>query len=236
MVKGIKARLSAFHRSLTICSGYKALGLLALVVFGLSAPAFAKEPRSTTMNYHITRNAEAVGTYRFDMVEDGDSRTVHAVMQIEVRLLGVPIYKASHERRDIWTGDNLALLKGQSRYNGKPYKMEFTRSEGAHLLTVNGVTEKLGAPCFSFVPWLPEGKTSMRLLTEKGRLIEVSISDLGDETLRVGDEKMQLRHYVFRGEWERHGWYDKDGSLAVMTYDLNGAQIRLTRETLHSSP
>lgn len=233
MEKGMKARLSTLHRFLPLWPGYEALGLLALVVLGLSASAFAKEPRSTTINYHITRNGEAVGTYRFDIMQEGDSRKIHAVMQIEVKLLGVPIYTASHERRDIWTGDSLVSLKGQSLYNGKPYVMEFARSEGARLLTVNGVTEKLDSPCFPFVPWLPEGRVSILLLTEKGRLIKVSVSDLGNETLRVGDAKMQLRHYVYRGEWERHGWYDKDGRLAVMTYDLNGAKIRLSREAVH---
>lgn len=212
-----------------------ALGILALIVPSFPASSFAKEARSTTLTYHISRNEEAVGTYRFDIVVDGDSRTVHAVMQIEVKLLQIPIYKASHERRDIWKGDHLVSLKGRSHYNGQSYEMEITRSAGARLLTVNGVTEKLGSDCFPFVPWLPEGQASMLLLTEKGRLMKVSITDLGIETLRIGGEELPLRHYVYRGQWARHAWYGKDGILAAMTYDLNGAQIRLTRDAVHST-
>ncbi len=229
MVKGITEKFSAFHHPFRrrFASGF--FGVWALLAQGIPSPVFAKESHSTTLAYDIFRNGETVGTYVFDIVEDGGARTVRAAMQIEIRLLQVPIYKASHERRDIWAGDSLLSLKGQSRYNGKSYEMEVTRRGGARLLTVNGVTEKLDAPCFPFVPWLPEGQASMLLLTEKGRLMQVSISDIGSETRNVGGDEMRLHHYVYRGDWERHAWYDKNGSLAMMTYDLNGAQIRIVR-------
>lgn len=225
MVKRITEKFASFLMRLA-CGFCRVWVLMAL---GVPSPVFAKEAHATTLAYDIFRNEEPVGTYVFDIVEDGSARTVHAVMQIEIRLLQVPIYKASHERRDIWAGDSLLSLKGQSRYNAKSYEMEVTQRGGARLLTVNGVTEKLDTPCFPFVPWLPEGQASMLLLTEKGRLMKLSISDLGNETRRVGGDEMRLHHYVYRGDWERHAWYDQNGSLALMTYDLNGAQIRIMR-------
>ena len=62
--------------------------------------------------------------------------------------------------------------------------------------------------------------------------MKVSQIDLGSEMVSVDGKETKLRHTIYRGDWERHAWYDGEGLLVLMTYEKNGAQIRLSRKAV----
>lgn len=203
--------------------------LFALIFPSASCPAETVTPsRPGSVDFTIFRNDAEVGGYAFEVTDDGESRIVQASMRVEVKLFRVPIYRATHERREVWKNGRLVSFTGRSRYNGTSYEMELTRDGKAATLEVNGVAQKIDSDCFTFVPWLVDGSDSAVLITEKGRVVKISQIDLGQESLIVNGKETKLRHYLYRGVWERHAWYDEKGSLVLMTYEKDGAKIRLS--------
>lgn len=194
--------------------------LSAFLGLVLPTAAFAVE---THADYAIFRNGEKVGFYSFAITKEGSTRRIHARMHIAVEILGLTVYQASHERKEVWADNRLLSMKGRSLYNGKSYDMELRRNGASASLEVNGTRQPLGPDFFTFVPWLIDGKKSAQLITEKGRLIDMTVA------LSGGGGEERLRHCVYRSEEPREAWYDREGTLVQMTYQHNNAEIRLCR-------
>lgn len=192
--------------------------LLCLVI---STAAVGAEAHA---DYAIFRNGERVGHYSFTINKEGSIRRVHARMRITVKILGVAVYQASHERHEVWDSNRLMSMKGRSLYNEKSYEIALRHEDGFPSLEVNSTRQTLGPEFFTFVPWLIERKGAAQLITEKGRLIEMT------PALRTKAEKGRLQHCVYQSEQPRDAWYDQEGSLVLMTYKSNNADIRLSRE------
>jgi hypothetical protein len=77
------------------------------------------------------------------------------------------------------------------------------------------------------VPWLIEYPGEVILITEKGKPLRVTRVDLGLETVELGEGPRKLRHHVYRGPWQRDGWYDAQGRLLLLAYEKKGAAIRI---------
>jgi hypothetical protein len=200
---------------------------VALLCLAISTLALAGKALAADLDYAIFRNGEKVGGYSFSIIDEGHTRHVHATMRILVKLLGVTAYQASHERREIWNGNRLMSLEGRSDYNGKSYDLALQRDGDSASLLINGTPQPLGPKFFTFVPWLIEGKEPAQLVTEKGRLLDVSAEDFGNSPLPGEDGKAVYRRYVYWGEQPRDAWYDETGILVLMTYKQNNAEIRI---------
>jgi len=191
--------------------------------------AFAGKPLAVDLDYAIFLKGDRIGTYSFSIASEGHTRRVHATMHIVVKLLGVAVYQASHERREVWNGDRLLSLEGRSDYNGKSYDLALRRDGDSASLVVNGATQPLGPNVFTFVPWLIEGAKAAQLVTEKGRLLAVSAEDFGRSSLPGEDGRAVYRRHVYWGEQPRDAWYDDAGTLLLMTYKQGNSEIRIRR-------
>lgn len=190
-------------------------------------PSWASD--ETTYRYRISRDDTPIGTYQFLVSQEGEARRVDVLMRLSVKVLGLPVYEAVHQRRDLWSGPQLVSLSGVSTYNKKRYEFRITQEGRDQVLQLNGTSQKLNAPFVPFVPWQPPNSKTLHLLTEKGRLTQFAIQDLGTEVRRLGATEKRLAHYRYRGEKEREAWYDAGGVLELMTYEQGGAQIRIER-------
>lgn len=205
------------------------LRCVALLCIATARLAFAGKPLAIDLDYAIFLKGDKIGTYSFSIAGEGSTRRVHATMRIVVKLLGVAVYQASHERREVWNGDRLMSLEGRSDYNGKSYDLALRRDGNSASLVVNGATQPLGPNFFTFVPWLIEGEKSVQLVTEKGRLLDISAKDSGRSPLPGEDGKAVYRRYVYGGKRPREAWYDDAGTLVLMTYKQNNSEVRIRR-------
>jgi hypothetical protein len=66
--------------------------------------------------------------------------------------------------------------------------------------------------------------------------LEVAFSYLGQETMTIAGQRVEVDHYRMLGDEERDIWYDPDGQVARVTFLRDGAEIEYLRNEYHSAP
>jgi len=190
----------------------------------------AEATASQTLDYTITRDGERIGNYHFEINETGETRQVRASMAIDVRLAGLPVYRASHERVEIWEADRLVSHSARSRYNARAYEVEWNAEDGNGTLVVNGERQRTPEAVLSFVPWMPRPSEAQWLITEKGYLRKFQSSvQRGISRQTPSGKRDDLTRVSISGDIEREAWYDEEGILEVLQYEHKGAQIVVHR-------
>lgn len=198
-------------------------GFALLIVATMGAQA--KEPNF--YDYDILRNGKQIGFYHFEISNRGDTSTIKAKMEIEVKLLFVTAYKATHKRVEAYQGDALKLIEGDSMYNGKNYTFTYKAREGQ--LTRNGETEKLDLPVLTLTPFAPDLTKNYATLSEKGKTHPAHFEDLGMVNRKDGLKLKPFRHVKLVGEVDRELWFTPEGILDSLSYQKDGATISFKR-------
>lgn len=206
------------------------------IVFLLFFSLFLSCLQAGQIRFAILRNDTPIGSYTFNLSGSESVRKLQAKMQIEVKILGIAAYKATHQRSETWENSKLQSLTGSSVYNGKKYDYKLTSTPQGPALKINGQTQALAPLYFTFLPWAFDisENTEVDFISEKGKIRHIRIQNAGQETLEVGKKKMSLTHIIYHdknGDWKRNAWYDAKGQLQIMRYQQGSAQIQLIRET-----
>jgi hypothetical protein len=62
--------------------------------------------------------------------------------------------------------------------------------------------------------------------TLRGRKRDVSVKDLGTETIALPVGRVEAQHYRLTGDWKRDLWYDANGVLVAGELVKDGATVR----------
>ncbi|MFV0338764.1 MAG: DUF6134 family protein [Chthoniobacterales bacterium] len=198
--------------------------------------AFFINGHASEIRFAIYRGKNPIGSYTFVISGPETARKIEAKMDIEVKILGITAYKATHQRKEIWSSSKLQSLSGSSTYNGKNYQFKLITTRQGSALETNGQTESLRPLHFTFLPWAINAPKAAEadFITEKGDIRTVQLQNMGREIETIGDKKMSLTHIIYRDkeeDWERNAWYDSTGRLQIMRYQQGQTQIQLIRET-----
>lgn len=186
--------------------------------------------RAEVFDYSIRRDGYRIGSYRFEVETRGEQRTVRVEMNVAVKILFVTVYRASHERRDLWLGDVLQSSEGTATYNGKRYQVGYRHDNGRGLLRVNTEEHELPGAVITLVPWRPAAPGSALMLNEKGRPDEVALTFEKKETLQLSNRAVSADKYRLAGRKPREVWYDADGTLVLARYENRGEMVDVVRE------
>jgi hypothetical protein len=144
----------------------KALVLSMLCVCGAGAHA-------TEWNFRATLDNKPIGSHRFVVNADGDTRTLLSEARFAVKFFGITAHRYQHTANEQWRGDCLTEITALTDDNGKVSKV--------HLET----TELKGC-AMSFAYWNPLIQTQTRLLNaQTGAFENVQVSRVGPGTLTV---------------------------------------------------
>jgi hypothetical protein len=135
--------------------------------------------------FAVFLDGAAVGTHSFTLKEDG---VLESRARVDVRLLGIPVYRYRHEATERWRGGCLESLVARTDDNGELTEVDW-RAQGA------GCT-------LSFAYW------DARILDEKallnaqtGQLEPVSVEPLGAGRYRLKGRKLDIELTYDQGRW-----------------------------------
>lgn len=107
-------------------------GLVALVPGLFVAPDASAAPGP--ISFRLIRNGTAVGTHEVRFRDlDGGVLEARSLVRVEVKLIGITVYRYSHEVVETWQGDRLVGLGSRLDRNGTPGFCE-ARAEGGQVL------------------------------------------------------------------------------------------------------
>src|SRR5262245_66489570 len=102
------------------------IGFLLAATFALPAAAansnlaLAAFPPPGRLDYKVVREGDDIGTQSVEFIRDGDRLTVRTHVNILVSVLGVPVFRFTHEAEEQWQNDQLTTFKSQSNDDGEP--------------------------------------------------------------------------------------------------------------------
>src|SRR5690348_1292350 len=189
--------------------------LAVLLALPLGRTAWAGDPQGIFI-YTIIREGEPVGQQRMEFVNDGEKLRVLSHMELSVTLLGMTLYAFDQQVEEVHQGGRIMSLTSEADDDGKDRKvslfLEGDLLKGEYNGGQRSVDPKLVTSLFWQKPAL--GETQV-LDTVRGKVRDVTVKDLGAETLNLPVGRIETHHYQMTGEWKRDLWYDASGILVA---------------------
>jgi hypothetical protein len=171
---------------------------MALLVLGV-LPSLASADR--TWDFRVFLDDKEIGTHRFDLIERGEERQLTSTARMAVKILFVTAYTYDHHDVEQWQGDCLSGLSSTTDDNGKKYRVDVQRRDGATVVQTLEGTQRLDGCVLTFAYWNPAMLRQTRLLnSQNGEHVEVKITDAGADTIDVRGVKTPARRYELRSE------------------------------------
>lgn len=192
--------------------------------------ASAAEVPSGTRLYGIHHEEHGdVGSHKVSFSRSGADLMVDVENRIKVKVLFITAYRFEADRMEIWRDGRLISYKSQTHDDGTDYEVG-AEAKGDKLM-IDGGDGPVEAPgdVFPTHPWnFALTERSLLMDTNTGELLEVSVTEMGEETIEARGQQVRARKFVISGDLERELWYGPDGTWLRMRFDKDGAEITFT--------
>lgn len=195
-----------------MAAGARSLALgLPLALGSLAAAA-------QTWDFQVSLDGKPIGTHRFVVAGPASAREVESTARLDVKLLGLTVYRYRHEARERWQGDCLRELRSRTDDDGK-------------LSTVDLAPVATADCMVSFAYWHAGLPTQARLLNpQTGVVEEVGFERLPDAALAVGGrgtvDAVRWRLRALASRQDITLWLDRaDGSWIGLDAQVKGGRL-----------
>jgi hypothetical protein len=205
--------------------------LLALALaLPLARGARAESVPSGIYIYTITREGEPVGQQRMEFVDDGERLRVLSHMELSVTLLGMTLYAFNQQVEEVHQDGKITSLVSDADDDGKDRKVNLTLQGDLLRGQYNGGDRAVEPTLVTSLFWQKPALGETQVIdTVRGKVRDVTVKDLGVETLSLPVGRIETHHYQLTGEWKRDLWYDANGILVAgqRSDSPDGSVVRL---------
>jgi Family of unknown function (DUF6134) len=184
-------------------------------------------PQPGKLTYAVMRDGNKIGSQVVEFQRNGDQLLVLTSVRIEVSLLGITIYRFVHRSEEEWKGGELARLTSNTDDDGDSRVVDLRLVDGKLKGSYNGQAKEFPLGMIPATFWHPDSMKQTKLLDQvKARNRQITVKDLGTETITVKGKKIEARHYSVSGQIKRDVWYGPDGRLEKLEFDgKDGSEI-----------
>jgi hypothetical protein len=203
------------------------LGRRALLLTGASAvacpgirPAAAALaiPPGGSLAFRLVRHGSDIGRHTLSFERHGDELTVHTAVDALVTLLAIPIVRYRHRVVEIWRGDTLTSLSGETDKNGQ-HEWVNARHDGESLVVLGSKTERYVVPAQvgAATYWNKHVLDGPMISLEDGVLLRPKVQVHHDETVPLASgATIPADHYSLSGPFSVDLWYDQTATWASL--------------------
>ncbi len=135
--------------------------------------AWAENARAQSWDFRVLLDGKPIGSHRYEVLTQGEHRTVHSQAELVVKLLGLTVYGYQHRAREHWQGECLRALHSTTDDDGKQLKVALDEDE-------------LPACLMRYAYWNPRLLQQTRLVNaQTGSIDAVSITVMGSDRIEV---------------------------------------------------
>jgi hypothetical protein len=204
------------------------LALLLLLVAPLAAQASSPAgPPDGTYRYSIEHSEHGkLGTQVITIATQGETRRVSADRRLKVERILVVVYRENTTIEELWRGGVLRSYSRRSDYGDKVTTLTATLGADGLEIDNDGQRATLPAGLMSTHFWNPQLVEQRQVFsTEDGSLLDVSVSQAGDEQLVVGGQRLTATRFEMTGGERRTFWFDDQGRLLRMDLHRGGGEV-----------
>jgi hypothetical protein len=179
--------------------------------------AVAGDPPKGVFIYTVLRNGDPVGQQRLEFVGDGKRLRVLSHTTLDVSFLGMNLYGFEQQVEEVHEGDRIVTLSSEADDDGTDKKVTLKLDGNRLKGNYNGDTPRNIDPTLkTTLFWQQPALGNSQLLDLlRAKVRDVTVTDLGAETLGLPAGKIEAHHLRVSGEISRDLWYDADGILVA---------------------
>lgn len=213
---------------LAVILGLSASSALAQSATTATTPSAAAEPRVELavfpqpgkLNYAVMRDGSKIGSQTVEFQRNGDQLLVLTNVRIEVSLLGITLYRFVHRSEEEWKAGELARLTSNTDDDGDKRAVDLRLVDGKLKGTYNGQAKEFPLGMIPATFWHPDSMKQTRLLDQvKARNRQITVKDLGTDTISIQGKQIEARHYSVNGQIKREIWYGPEGRLEKLEFE-----------------
>lgn len=209
------------------------IGLLTSAQVNSSHANVGSTPVMDEWNFRVYLDDSDIGFHRFTRTRDDDITQITTSARFKVKFLFITAYSYEHDNAETWKNGCLNSINALTNDNGTEYRV--TGSDAGNSFSFDD-GESAPTDCVStFAYWDPSFlKSSSLLNSQTGELVDISSSDLGPDTLIVGEQEIEARKFRLSGEnLQIDLWYSPEGHwLGLESLTEGGNTIRYSIDRL----
>lgn len=199
---------------------------VALLLATLAAPAGATPGTDQRYVFDVSREGTTIGTHEVRLRRHGDTTRAVIDTRLRVRFLGLTVYSLDYAAEEVWVGDRLQSLRVEVNRNGERLSLEGRRRDDVFEVRDAAGERRLPLPLVPTNHWHPSILEQQRVLnTLTGRVNDVTVQRVGEESLTLASTTVTATRYRFDGELRLHSWYDDDGRWLAMDFEARDGSV-----------
>jgi hypothetical protein len=201
----------------------------AAALLGISASAASAAPPEQ-LQYRITHAMFGnIGTYSNTIVPNGDGTMIQTRSHIDVKVLGVDMYKEDAQRTEEWQGNRLVSYHSYTRKGDSATEVRGVARGDKFLISTPHGTVAAPAGVHPANPWSANFVTAnMMMRPDTGRLEPVSVSGGDQTTVTLANATLPARRYEVDGQTRYTVWLDPRGVPLKFVVDDNSGKVTFT--------
>jgi hypothetical protein len=211
------------HATRSVALAFCALFLFIAHVSAASSQAVYLSPPTV---FSILHEGDKIGRHTVSYRRDGDVLHVDIAIDIEMRVLFIPIFKYRHRNSEVWRGGRLISMKTETDDNGTEYWVMARATDTGLVVETDDTSFIAPADIMPTSYWSKNiVDTSVLLDTQHGRLVEVSISPENLQHVATAKGTVEAKRFNILGDLSLSLWYTPAGRWVKTSFSVRGVEI-----------
>jgi hypothetical protein len=169
----------------------------ATLLFLITVNASASLPQQSQWQFKVLLDSREIGSHQFTVSQANGQQTIQTDASFDVKVLFVNLYRYRHQNTEVWQGNCLRSINAETDANGTQFSVAGQANDSYFQVNTGSTEKELPACIMTFAYWNPAFLTEDKLLnSQTGEYEDVTISRVGEESLRVNDETVAAVKYL----------------------------------------
>lgn len=204
----------------------------AITLGGVSAALMLAVPASAavgTRQLELYRGDSRIGEQGLRVERNGPDVDVTVSIDIDVRVIGLPVYRYVLDARERWSNGALVSLTAKTNDDGTAHFVEARRTETGIEVAGSAYTGTVGGLPATTSYWSPAFlERPVWISTQDGRPLEIRASNLGQVEFPGTGGAVTATRWQITGEIEGlELFYDTAGEWIGSQFNVSGETLRL---------
>jgi Family of unknown function (DUF6134) len=206
--------------------------LAAAALLGVTVAAGRASANPESYEYRVIHPAYGdVGTYTNIVDRLGDNAEVRTDVKIQVRLLGITVYRQEAQRVERWQGQTLLSFDGVTVTNGDRLEVHGAARNGGFAITTPTGTVVAPSGVHPSNPWSAMVlKADVMMSTRTGKVAAVQVSAGEVAPVALDGASFRARQYEISGYMRHFVWLSDDGTPVAFRTNEDGTLIDFVLE------
>jgi hypothetical protein len=188
-------------------------------------------PPTGRLEYGVFRKGKRIGGQSVDFSLEEGRYVVRTRIELAVEFVFLTAYRFEHDAEEVWVEGQLQRFTSRTNDDGRSRVVEARRQSALLEVNYNGKISMVPGDILPASLWHPlTARQTILLDPIKGRVRDVSITDVGMETMTLDGAPVPTHHFSITGEIMREVWYGPDGHVVQVRFPAkDGSEIMLRR-------